>query len=248
MEHAPAPARSRATRRRAPCRSLAALTGLVLACCAQQAAADFSGSVAAVSNYRYRGVSLSHNDPAAQAALIYDDPRGWYAGAFASTVRIGQPASNEAQGIALAGYAARTPIGATVEAGAVYSGFTGPTSYAYWDFLVGATYERVTARVHWSPSYYGRGYDAVYGEVDAAYRLFEHVQISAHAGALWTNARDAYGGTFDTVFDARVGFVFDFDRFNVQVSWVGLSQANTGYGLTGVRSRNGPVASISWLF
>ena len=137
---------------------------------------------------------------------------------------------------------------ATVEGGVVYSAFTGPTSYAYLDLLVGATYERVSARVHYSPSYYGRGADAVYAEVAAAYRVREHVQVSAHVGGLWTNARDAYGGTVDPVFDARIGFVFDFDRFNVQLSWVGISNANLGYGLTGVRSRNGPVASVSWLF
>lgn len=207
-----------------------------------------SGSVSAVSNYRYRGVSLSHNDPAAQVALAYDDPLGWYAGAFASTVRLGEPASSEAQGIAFAGYARTTPMGATFEGGVVYSGFTGPRSYAYLDLLAGVTYDRVSARVHYSPNYYGRGADAVYGEIDAAYRLREHVQLSAHAGALWTNARDVYGGTLDPVFDARVGFVFDFERFNVQVSWVGISQASLGYGITGVRSRNGPVASVSWLF
>lgn len=251
MVPAPVPARPGATQRRAFRRDLGALTGAVLFCCALVAAdacAQVSGSISALSNYRYRGVSLSHNDPAAQAALVYDDPHGWHAGAFGSTVRIGQPASNELQGILFAGYAATTPVGATFEAGAVYSGFTGPRSYAYLDLLVGATYEGVTARVHYSPNYYGRDSEALYGEIDGAYRLFEHVQVAAHVGALWTNTRDAYGNELDPVFDARVGFVFDFDRFNVHVSWVGISQANLGYGLTGVRSRNGPVVSISWLF
>jgi len=94
--------------------------------------------MSAVSNYRYRGVSLSHNDPAAQAAIVYDDPQGWYAGAFASTVRIGNPTANEVQGIFFAGYARTIPFGATFEAGIVYSGFTGPTSYAYPEVMIGA--------------------------------------------------------------------------------------------------------------
>jgi uncharacterized protein (TIGR02001 family) len=250
---APAPvrARSRATRGRAFCRDAGALTGAVLICFALEAAdarAQVSGSVSAVSNYRYRGVSLSHNDPAAQAALVYDHPEGFYAGAFASTVRIGYPTSNEVQGIFFAGYARTMPNGFTWEAGVVYSGFTGSTSYAYPELMAGASYDKVSARLHYSPNYYGRGANAVYGEIDAAHRLHEHVQVMAHAGVLWTNARNIYGESTEPIYDARVGLVFDSDRFNVQLSWVGISESYAGYGLTGVRSRNAPVLSVSWLF
>jgi uncharacterized protein (TIGR02001 family) len=224
----------------------AALIGLALS--TLDAAAQVSGSVSAVSNYRYRGVSLSHNDPAAQAALAYDDAQGWFAGALASTVRIGNPTANEVQGVFFAGYAYTMPFGATVESGIVYSGFTGPTSYAYPEVMLGATYDRVNVRMHYSANYYGGGADAFYGELNTAHRLFEHVQAVAHVGALWTSAGDVYGNRLDTVYDARVGVVFDFQRFTVQMSWTGISQAKAGYGLTGVRSRNGPLMSVSWLF
>ena len=187
-----------------------------------------SGSMSAVSNYRYRGVSLSHNDPAAQAAIVYDDPQGWYAGAFASTVRIGNPTANEVQGIFFAGHARTMPFGATFEAGVVYSGFTGSTSYSYPEVMLGATYDKLNARLHYSPNYYGGGADALYGELNAAHRLFEHVQVVAHVGALWTRARNVYGDPLDTVYDGRVGVAFDFQRFAVQVSWIGISHANSG--------------------
>jgi len=248
---APVPARSRATPGRAFRRDLGLLAGAVLiffALDAADARAQVSGSLSAVSNYRYRGVSLSHNDPAAQATLVYDHPQGFYAGAFASTVRIGYPASNELQGIFFAGYARTTSEGATWEAGIVYSGFTGTTSYAYPELLLGARYDKVSARLHYSPNYYGRGSNSVYAEIDAAHRLFDHVQAVAHVGALWTDARNVYDDAIDVVYDGRVGLLFDFDRFNIQVSWVGLSEASLGYGLSGVRSRNGPVVSVSWLF
>lgn len=251
MGYAPVPARwplkeRRRVRDSVPALGRVALLSLVLAI--PEAAAQVSGSISGVSNYRYRGVSLSHNDPAAQATIVYDDPHGWYAGAFASTVRIGSPATNEVQGIFFAGYAGTTPSGATLEGGAVYTGFTGSTSYAYPEFMLGATYEAVNARVHYSPDYYGRGADSFYGEVNATHRLFEHVQVVAHVGALWTNARNIYGDAIATVYDGRVGVVLDYESFTLQVSWVGISDAYTGYGLAGVRSRNGPVVSLSWLF
>jgi hypothetical protein len=45
-----------------------------------------------------------------------------------------------------------------------------------------------------------------------------------------------------------MGLVFDYESFSVQVSWVGISNAYVDYGLTGVRSRSGPVMSVSWVF
>lgn len=251
MAHAPVPARSppaEGHRFRGNVAALGRVALIGLALSTADATAQVSGSMSAVSNYRYRGVSLSHNDPAAQAAIVYDDPQGWYAGAFASTVRIGNPTANEVQGSFFAGYARTMPVGATFEAGIVYTGFTGPTSYAYPEVMLGATYDRINARMLYSANYYGRGADAFYSELNAAHRLSEHVQVVAHVGALWTRAKDVYGDSLDTVYDGRVGVAFDFQHFTVQVSWIGISDANAGYGLTGVRSRNGPVMSISWLF
>lgn len=63
-------------------RSLAAFSLLIVA--APTAAAELSGSVAAVSDYRFRGVSRSGGDPALQGTL--DLATGdWFAGAFASS-------------------------------------------------------------------------------------------------------------------------------------------------------------------
>jgi hypothetical protein len=62
------------------------------------------------------------------------------------------------------------------------------------------------------------------------------------------DARNAYGDSRDTVYDGRMGLVFDYESFSVQVSWVGISNAYVDYGLTGVRSRSGPVMSVSWVF
>jgi uncharacterized protein (TIGR02001 family) len=64
---------------------------LLLCAAAQSATAQLSGTLSAVSDYRYRGVTFSDRRPAAQAGLAYDDPSGWYAGAFGSTVRLGSP-------------------------------------------------------------------------------------------------------------------------------------------------------------
>src|SRR5439155_7805223 len=53
-----------------------------------EALGQVSGSASLVSDYRFRGVSLSQEKPALQLNVLYDDQSGWYAGAFASSVQI----------------------------------------------------------------------------------------------------------------------------------------------------------------
>ena len=64
------------------------LLGALLACVsfAPAAAADVSGELGPVSDYRYRGVSLSHERPALQGSISLDHPSGLYAQLWGSTL------------------------------------------------------------------------------------------------------------------------------------------------------------------
>ncbi|WP_308514437.1 TorF family putative porin [Sphingomonas flavescens] len=53
----------------------------------QAQAADLSGEVGVVSDYRYRGLSLSEADPALHASLNLDLGKGAYAGLWASSIK-----------------------------------------------------------------------------------------------------------------------------------------------------------------
>src|SRR5437879_5439202 len=139
-EPAPARARWRSTSERrhlldAP-RSRGALA-LWLLFVSADVLAQFSGSASLLSDYRFRGVSLSHNRPAAQLAVAYDDASGWYGGAFASTVQFVYPANRELQLVSFAGYAQRLASGLSWEGGVDYSVVTGAESYSYPEVYVG---------------------------------------------------------------------------------------------------------------
>jgi uncharacterized protein (TIGR02001 family) len=211
--------------------------------------AQFTGSASLLSDYRYRGVSLSDNRPAAQLALAYDDASGWYGGAFASTVQVGYPTSRELQGIAFAGYAKRMPSGLSLEAGADYSAMTGDKSYSYGEVYVGIASDKVSARLYYSPRYFGLKPGVIYGEINASQELLDRVRLIAHGGVLRNNSSEAYGQPTDRyVFDGSVGVVFDFDQFSVQLSWVGISSLDTPYPTTTPGSKNGAVLMLSWSF
>jgi uncharacterized protein (TIGR02001 family) len=47
---------------------------------------SLSGEIGLVSDYQYRGYSLSGGDPSIQAGLTVNAPKGFYAGVWASTI------------------------------------------------------------------------------------------------------------------------------------------------------------------
>ena len=211
--------------------------------------AQLSGSVALVSDYRYRGVTLSQNKPAAQLTVAYDDAQHWYAGAFVSTAGLAASANRELHAIPFVGYAWRTRSGVTWDVGVDYSTFTGPQSYDYPEVYGGVAFENISARVYYARRYLGESSDAIYGEVNGAHPIIDRVRLLVHAGVLHTNGRDPYRAwTGCCIFDARVGVGIDFDPFHIEVSWVGISAATAAYPITGVRSRNHAVLTLSRSF
>jgi uncharacterized protein (TIGR02001 family) len=212
---------------------------------AANVSAQVSGSLTLVSDYRFRGVSLSHNRPAAQLGAVYDDARGWYAGAFASTVQFAYPSSRELQTIAFAGYVWRFPSGLSSEVGADYSAFTGAGGYSYPEAYWGIAYENLSARLYYAPRYFVHDSDAIYGEVNGVQPLLDRVRLLAHAGVLRNSSENAYTGRdVHHVLDARIGVGVDFDQFSVQLNWVGSRSANAAYPVAGTRRQNGAVLSL----
>jgi uncharacterized protein (TIGR02001 family) len=234
-------------------RERVALRGAITVCfalvCADAAADQLSGSLSAVSDYRYRGVSLSDNDPAAQASINYDDASGFYAGAFVSTARFAFQSSAELQAIGFFGYAWRLPSGVSGEVGADYVLFTRTHDYdypeIYWGFASGIW----SGRLYYASRYYGRDGNAIYGELNAAQPLADRFRIIAHGGVLWSKSANLYDGSeARATYDARIGVGVDLDRFSFELSWVGLSNARSAYPFTGSGRRNGPVVALTLAF
>ena len=224
------------------------IVALCFALAASEVPAQISGTASVVSNYRFRGISLSENKPAAQLGLTYDDAQGWYAGAFASTTRFADSSGVGLQAVPFVGYAWRAG-GLTWDAGADYSAFSDATRrYNYPEVFLGAGSENISARLYYSPRYFGRGSGAVYGEINASRLLSDRVSLLAHVGVLRSNDDGAYYGSRDVIFDGRVGVGIDVDYVNVQLTWVGSTSPSAAYAITGVRSRNGPVVTLSRSF
>jgi uncharacterized protein (TIGR02001 family) len=217
--------------------------------------AQFSGTASVVSDYRYRGITLSDQKPAAQIGLTYDDPLGWYAGAFASTVRLAPPAGPGVQATIFTGFASRLASGISLEAGGDYSAFTSAAGDDYGEAYLGVASEKLSARIYYSPRYYGQRANAWYGEFNAAQPLTDRVQLLAHVGLLTSRTTYPYAPQVEQhIVDGRIGLGADFDLFHLELAWVGIDSrttdktASVGYLVTGSKSPNTVVLTLSRQF
>jgi uncharacterized protein (TIGR02001 family) len=246
--HVPAHAPPRATRNRRRAFRAAvrhSSVALLLALLAADVSAQISGTASFVTNYRFRGVSLSENKPAAQFGIAYDDAQGGYAGAFASTVEFATPSGTQLQAVPFVGYAWRNATGVSWEVGADYSVFTGSAqAYDYPEVYVGAASENLSARLYYSTRYFGQNAATLYGEVNVTQPLADRVRLLAHAGILQSTNGSLYYGGPERVLDGRIGIGIDLDQFNIELSWVGINAATAAYGLIGASSHNGPVLTL----
>lgn len=220
-----------------------------LALVAADVTAQVSGTASLVSNYRFRGLSLSDGKPAAQLGITYDDAQGWYVGGFASTVKFAAPSSLELQAVPFVGYAWRTTSGLSWEVGADYSFFTGSAQgYDYPEAYMGVASDNISGRLYYSSHYFGESTATVYGEINGTQPLFDRVRLLAHFGILRSTSGSLYYRGSNHLLDGRVGVGIDLDPFHVELSWVWINSPTAANGIIGVTSRSGPVLTLSHAF
>jgi len=196
--------------------------------------AQVSGSVQVVSDYRFRGVTLSNRDPAAQADVNFDASNssysGLYSGAFLSTARLDYPVRSATQWLPYAGYAVRLASGFSLDAGAEYSGFAGDPSLSYFEAHVGIANEDFAARIHYSPSYFHGGVHTLYAQLDASRAAGERARVFVHAGALeLVSSSQGDPGASQGQTDVRVGVSCRWGQLRLQGAWVGVNRVSDVY-------------------
>ena len=189
--------------------------------------AQLSGEVSLLSDYRFRGESLTEGRPAAQASLAYDHASGLFLGALLSNVHI-EPAASGLSGQFYGGYARPFADQKSWEVGAVTYVFPHPAvppGYDYSEIFVGASMKRFSARLYYSQNYFQIGSSALYSELSAEQPLIEHVTLLGHLGYLRINppVRAASQERAGSQADFLIGVVWNVLSFNL-----GLAITGTG--------------------
>jgi uncharacterized protein (TIGR02001 family) len=222
---------------------IAAMAGLI----AYDAAAQTGASVTLVSDYRFRGVSLSGKRPALQTNLEQDFDNGWYAGLFASSARIDEDGSGSAQVESHAGYSRRLHSGWSWDGGASLSVFPHDASYNYGEIFTGLATENFSGKLYFSPNYFGRNVRTLYAELNDSYSLRKHVRLFGHLGFLCPLAGAGTTASSKGRTDVQLGVRYTHTEWSVQASWIGSSGQYPKYPYAG-RNRNATVLSVSYFY
>ncbi|MFZ6769480.1 TorF family putative porin [Undibacterium sp. Di26W] len=215
-----------------------------------KAYAQVSGSMTLVSDYSYRGISLSDGQAVPQLNLVYDSPDGWYAGAFGSKVRVYSWTSDGEQILLYSGLSRRLGLasGMIWEAGVTGSLFPNATSLNYGEIFTGIMMDNLSARIYYSPDYIGLSMKSLYLEANADYALHERIDVFSHIG--WLTYPDAKAGQVaNNRLDARIGFGVNFSSWKLQLAYGTTKQRHT-YSAVRYQSpaRSNLVFSASYLF
>jgi len=211
------------------------------------ACAQVSGSVTLLSDFRYRGTSLSDGQPTAQATLAWDRSDGWYGGLQLSRVRFMYPgAAFELQAIPYVGYVHGLRRGLSVEAGVQYTGYSHTHDYDEPEAYIGLSGRQLRSRLSWTPHYFGQS-PAWYVELDGSHPLRTPWRAIGHVGVLRNHAYAEYGvGQQRTRVDAAAGIAVALHGFDVRATWTTLNGGDDAVCVPWqCGARNGWVLSLS---
>jgi uncharacterized protein (TIGR02001 family) len=210
------------------------------------ASAQLSGHISVLSDYRYRGESLSDGKPAVQAGLDYQHSSGIFIGALASTVDVDAEVSGVGAQL-YGGYARAVSQRLSWEVGLVTYLFPHPQTepgYSYTEAFIGINWQNGGARLYYSDNYFGAGGTAAYVELNASQPMGSRVRLLEHLGYLQQREpRSSATGQDRSLIDAQLGVGATVAGFQIELSVIGTSEphgpcpAGSGHcGTTGLLS------------
>jgi uncharacterized protein (TIGR02001 family) len=193
-----------------------------LAASAVNAHAQFSSTVTLVSDYEFRGVSLSDEDPTLQASLDYEFANGLAIGTWASTLDYGDDYDGNFELDFYASYSRE--ISESVSWSAGLTAYTYPNSSAsaarlkiepYVEGYVGITVGSFNAVQWYADDYSGLGMAAQYTELNYTHELPRNFSLAAHVGYSWGDywEDDTMGGGELT--DYSLGLSYEAGHFTL---------------------------------
>lgn len=185
--------------------------------------AEVSSTVAITSDYDFRGLTQTDEDPALQASVDYASDDGWYVGAWASNVDFpGYDGSLELN--LYTGYAGELDSGLGWDVGLVWYVYPGSDSSATEDKLEDfpeiygkLSYNVFSAALWYSNDYGGADESSMYLEGGVDLPLPRDFSLGLHAGYsfgdYWDDVEEKY-------VDYSIGVGYSLDNFDLSLRYV----------------------------
>ncbi len=185
------------------------LAAVALSLTAFAAQAEVTGNAAVVSDYNWRGITQTSQDPALQAGIDYAHDSGFYLGAWGSNVDFGDCCDENVEIDVYTGFRGGDAV--TWDVGLVYYTYPGADDIDFPEIYVGLGWEWLSGKVTYSNDFGNSDESAFYYEANASYELPSNFGVNAHVGYSDGDAIDlAYE---DSYMDWSVGVTYDWSNF-----------------------------------
>jgi uncharacterized protein (TIGR02001 family) len=201
--------------------------------------AEVTGTVGAVSDYDFRGVSLSAKDPALQGSIDWAGESGFYVGVWGSNIDYGNDVDGDIEIDLYAGYAGETAGGLGWDVGLVYYTYPGADDVDdYPELYVGVSYKWLELKQWYTNDYGGTDDDGWYTEGNASFELPANFGLNLHLGY---NYGDVFDGT--EYMDYSVGVGYTLGNFDLELKYVDtdLSRGDAAFSSSDVFNTEGRV-------
>ncbi len=191
-------------------RNVKILAALGLMTMAGIAQADVTGTAAIVSDYDFRGITQTNEDPAVQLSIDYAGAGGWYVGTWASNIDWLSDASTEVD--VYTGFKGGETL--TFDVGIVYYAYPGESTVNTYEVYGKLGFKWLTGSVYYTDDYYDSSEDEIYVAADAAIPVGP-LSLGLHAG--FTDSEAYAGGDYT---DYGVGLSYTASNITLGMKWV----------------------------
>jgi uncharacterized protein (TIGR02001 family) len=200
------------------------LAAFVLLATASAAHAELTGTVTAVSDYNWRGITQTSQDPALQGSIDFSMENGFYVGAWASNVDFGDCCDEEVEVDLYAGFSGGDVV--TWDVGFQYYWYPGADDLDFPEVYAGLGYKWFETKLWYSSDFANYSEQAWYLEGNAAYELPANFGLEAHIGySTGDGIEEAYGQ--DDYFDWSVGVTYSLSHFDLGLKYADGSDLET---------------------
>lgn len=199
-----------------------------------------SGNIAITSDYRFRGISQSNEDPAVQGGFDSSFEPGFYLGSWASSIDFGDGNDTGSFSTIEMDYYAgwRGPIGDTdfgIDVGYLYYDYPGDTvdpKGDYQEVALKGSWKGLVLGVNYSDDFYAKTGEAWYYAADYSYSFIPELALGLHVGySDFENDGDATFLSPDSSGDETDGYTDYMVSLTYTWATVGFSVAYVGTDL-----------------
>jgi uncharacterized protein (TIGR02001 family) len=202
------------------------LAALGLLATAAAANAEVSGTAAIVSDYDFRGLTQTAEEPAVQLSIDYAHESGWYIGTWGSNIDHFDDGGTNTASTEVDIY---TGFAGEVgdfgwDAGITYYTYNGASDLNYAEIYGKVSYNIFSGGVYFSNAFGHKDNDEafyVYGDVSVpAGPLSIDLHAGYSAGDGIEQAYGGFGGTEDSYFDYSIGLSYTASNVTLGMKWV----------------------------